>query len=124
MPRRLTPRQEAAVAARYLAGESGPSLGQRYGVDHTVIYAALRRRGVARRSKGDAGGTGLFGHALLILDPRRAEIALLLPEDFCDVCGGALVVDDSGTRCGACFPDAREAAAAWGRCVRRGRRGP
>lgn len=49
----FTPAQDAEIASRYRAGETLQTIADGYGVSHVAVLAALRRRGVERRTRAD-----------------------------------------------------------------------
>ncbi len=52
MTKAYTHDNDDEIAASYLSGESGYSIGRRYGITDGAVYNALKRKGIARRDGG------------------------------------------------------------------------
>ena len=63
-PPALTPERSAEVARRYEDGETPEALARDYGVSATAVANALRREGVARRSRSAARKAALADPAV------------------------------------------------------------
>lgn len=68
----FTPEQDDQIVRRYAAGETLRAIAATYGVSYQPVAAALRRRGVERRSKSD--------YAWQATPENRAELVRLFGE--------------------------------------------